>query len=54
MWLEVEPQVKTWILEQRQTGISVSTKMTGEEGRRIAREKTLVVSQGRLHGASAS
>ena len=34
-WLEV----KTWILEQPQTGISVLTKMIQEEGKRIAQEK---------------
>lgn len=40
-WPEVEQEVKTWILEQRQTGISVSTKMIQEEGKRIAREKNI-------------
>ena len=40
MWLEVELQVKTWILEQRQTGISVSTKMTEEgKGKRLHEKK---------------
>ncbi|XP_045060490.1 general transcription factor II-I isoform X9 [Desmodus rotundus] len=30
-WLEVEEEVKTWNLEKRQTGISLSTKMIQEE-----------------------
>lgn len=40
-WPEVEQEVKTWILEQRQTGISVSAKMIQEEGKRIAQEKNI-------------
>lgn len=40
-WPEVEQEVKNWILEQHQTGISVSAKMIQEEGKRIAREKNI-------------
>ena len=40
-WLQVEQEVKTWILEQHQTGISVSMKMIQEEGKRIAWEKNI-------------
>ena len=50
-WPEVEQEVRTWILEQRQTGISVWTKMIQELGERIAHtHKTLVISQGHLNG----
>ena len=37
--LEVEQEVQTWILGQCSTGMSVSTKMIQEEGKRIAQEK---------------
>ena len=40
-WPEVEQEVKTWILEQRQPGISVSTNMIQEEGERIAGDKNI-------------
>ena len=33
--------MKTWILEQRQPGISVSTNMIQEEGERIAGDKNI-------------
>ena len=39
-WLEVEQEVKNWILGQSQTVISVSTKMT-QEGKRTAGEKNI-------------
>ena len=46
-WPEVEQEVKTWILEQRQTGISVSAaKMMQEEGKGLHEKVTLVSSQG--------
>ena len=35
-WPEVEQEVKTWIMEQLCTTISVLTKMIQEEGKRIA------------------
>ena len=38
-WPEVEQEVKTWIMEQLCTTISVLTKMIQEEGKRIAWEK---------------
>ena len=46
-WPEVEQEVKTWILEKI-SGISVSTKMIQEEGKRLHKKKKSMISQGHL------
>ena len=52
---EVEQEVKTWILEQHQTGISVSTEMIRENIKGLhKKKKKLMVSQGHLNGALTS
>uniref|UniRef100_A0A670ZE62 HTH CENPB-type domain-containing protein n=1 Tax=Pseudonaja textilis TaxID=8673 RepID=A0A670ZE62_PSETE len=38
-WPHLEKELKTWIVEQRQHGVVITTKMILQEAKRIAREK---------------